>query len=138
LVSPRQLPDEGGEVLSVAAHFFVNASTRYGRFDLGAGANDARVIKQPGYVRLGIRCNLLWIEIVKGLTEGVTLPQNGDPGETGLKALQHEKFPERAAIVLGNPPFFIMVGAEKRVAFCPGTTVRLCHWVVTESFPRIM
>jgi hypothetical protein len=52
---------------------FVNACAGYGRFDLGARTNDARVVEKPGYIRLGVRGNLLWIEMVKGLSEGLTL-----------------------------------------------------------------
>ena len=75
------------EGLATLLHLLIDFGAMDGRLDLGAGANDAGVIKEAGYVRFGVRCNLLWIEVVKGLTEGVAFTQNGDPGEARLEAL---------------------------------------------------
>ena len=101
-----------------------------GRLDLGAGANDAGVISSRVDVRLSETRDHLRIEAMKRLAEGVALAQNRDPCQAGLKSLEHEQFPERAAIVLRHSPFLIVVVAEKRVAFCPGTAVRLAHLVI--------
>jgi hypothetical protein len=44
--------------------------------------------------------------------------------QTGLKAVQHQLFPERATVVLRDAPFFVVIGAKKRIAFCPAAATR--------------
>ena len=70
----------------------------------------------------------LGIKSLEGFAEGVALAQDGQPGQAGLEAVQHELFPERAAVVLGHAPFLVVVGAEKWVILGPGAAVtRIGH-----------
>ena len=72
--------------------------------------------RDVGFAEAGDLCG---IELAEGGAEGFALAQDGDPGEAGLEALEHEEFPERAAVVQGHAPLFIVIGAQERIALGP-------------------
>ncbi len=55
------------------------------------------------------------IEVREGLAEGLALAQDGDPGEPGLKAVEHELFPEGAAVAFGHAPLLIVIFPHQRI-----------------------
>ena len=57
------------------------------------GLDDAGIGHQPGPVGLAIAGDLFGIEAVEGFAEGVALPQDGDPRQPRLEAIQHQLFP---------------------------------------------
>ena len=57
---------------------------------------------------------------MEGGAEGFALAEDGDPGESGLEALEHEEFPEGTGVGFGHAPFLVVVGEVERVAAGPG------------------
>ena len=62
----------------------------------------------------------------KGLPKRVALAQHGDPGEPGLKAVEHEHLPQCPRVALGDAPFLVMVGLHQRILAGPGATGAYC------------
>src|SRR5260370_20315476 len=120
----HHIPDEGGEILAGVAHGEVGPGTADRRLDLRARAHDAGVVEQLDDVGFSESRHSFRIEILESFSEGIALAQNGQPGQTGLKAVQHQFFPERATVVFRDTPFFVVIGAKKRIAFCPGAAMR--------------
>ena len=60
------------------------------------------------------------VEVVEGFAEGFALAEDGDPREAGLEAVEHEGFPEGAAVVLGAAPLVVMIGLHEWVVCGPG------------------
>ena len=69
------------------------------------------------------------VEVVKGFAEGLALAEDCDPREAGLEAVEHEGFPEGAAIALGAAPLVVMIGLHKWVVGGPGAAGLCDLWV---------
>src|SRR5262249_26747883 len=63
---------------------------------------------------------LLGLEAVEGAAEILALAQDGDPGQSGLEAVEDELLIERAVIVFGHAPFLVVIGDVERVLLGPG------------------
>ena len=113
------LPYPRREVLACVRHGHIDACAVDGRFDLGAGADDAFILQEPRYVGFAHARYLPGIEVAKGFAEGLAFAQNGEPGEAGLEAVKHERLPERPAVAFGHAPLFVVVGAHQRIIFGP-------------------
>src|SRR5271163_2327486 len=61
-------------------------------FDLRA--NDAGIRQQSVDFLLSEARDLLQFEPFEGLSEGVALAENGQPGKAGLKSVQHQVLPK--------------------------------------------
>src|SRR6266567_537545 len=120
--APREIPREGCEVISGRLHLHIDPRAVDGGFDLGARAHDSRILQQPLDVRFSKFGYLRRIEVLECLAEGIALAEDDDPGQAGLKSLQHEHFPKGAAVVLRDAPLLIVVGTVERVVSGPGTT----------------
>jgi len=130
--APSHRPDPGGEVFAGGFHVEVDAGSGDGGFDLGAGTDDAGVGEEALDVGLVEAGDLPGVEVAEGLAEGVALAQDGEPGKASLEAVEHELLPERAAVVLGDAPLFVVVGLHERIVFGPGAAGVRCgfrHWV---------
>src|SRR5262249_41478325 len=90
-------------------------------FDLHAITHDAGILHQLLDLLRRVARDLLRLEAVEGPAEVLALAQNGDPGQPGLKAVEDELLVERAVVVFGHAPFFVMIGDVKRVLLGPGT-----------------
>src|SRR5207249_4678535 len=89
-------------------------------FDLHAVAHDAGVRHQP-LDFLGRIARDLWrLETVEGAAEIFALAQDGDPGQPGLKTVEHELFVERAVVEFRHAPFLIVIGDVERILLRPG------------------
>ena len=77
------------------------------------------------------------IELFEGGAEGFALAEDGDPGESGLEAFEHEEFPEGAGVGFGDAPFLVVVGGRvgRFRARCSG--VFLNWWVDYVSLARL-
>src|SRR5438309_843761 len=64
------------------------------------------------------------IETVEGAAEILALAQDGDPGEPGLEAVQHELLVERAVVVFRHAPFGVVIGDIERVVLRPGAALK--------------
>jgi hypothetical protein len=78
-------------------------------------AHNARIGQQAGHVGVREPRHSLRIEACKGRAERLALAQDGDPGQPGLKPVENQLFPQRAAVALGHAPFFVMIGDIERV-----------------------
>jgi hypothetical protein len=82
----------------------IDARAADGGFDFGAGADDAGVLSRRAMSASSKRATLRGVEILEGFAEGVALAQDHDPGKAGLKAFEHEGFPEGAAVEIRERP----------------------------------
>src|ERR1700730_17188657 len=123
LLIANHLPYPGGEVFPRVSHGDVDACTVDGRFDFGAGADDAFVLKKPRNIFFSHARDLLRIKVAEGFSEGLALAQDGEPGESGLESVEHERLPQRTAVALRNAPLFVVIGAHQRIVFGPGAAV---------------
>jgi hypothetical protein len=71
-------------------------------------------------------------QLFEGGAEGFALAENGDPGESGLEALEHEEFPEGAGVGFGEAPFAVVIGEVEWVGAGPRAAGFLfgegAHW----------
>jgi hypothetical protein len=114
------VPDVGGEVFAGGFHGVVDTRAVDGGFDFGSGTDDSGVLEEALDVFFGEFGYAFGIEVVKGRAKGVALAENGDPGEAGLEAVEHEGLPEGSAVVFGDAPLGVVVGLHEGVAFGPG------------------
>jgi hypothetical protein len=106
----------GREVLAGRIRREVGAGITDRRDDLGPGSDDARVLHQPFDTRFSeLRYNAR-IESREALPQGVPPPKNGQPSETGLRAVEHQLFPKRSAVTVGHAPFFVVISSKQRAA----------------------
>ena len=61
----------------------------------------------------------LGVEAFEGRAEAVAFAEDGDPGEAGLEAVEHEFFPERPAVAFRHAPFGVVIGLVERVPDAP-------------------
>ena len=55
------------------------------------------------------------VEAVERFAEGRALAQDGDPGEPGLEAVEHELLEHRPIVVFGHAPFLVVIGDVERI-----------------------
>src|SRR5271169_6204256 len=119
----RPSADELPNVSIEAAEFLLNHEEGAGILD--GRANFEPVANDPGIFQQ--RCNLRFvesgdfarIEAVESGSIGGSFFQNGNPAQTRLSAFQYQEFEEKAVIVYGHAPFFIVVSDQMGIA-CPG------------------
>ena len=109
-----------GEVGSGLLHVEIDARAVDGGFNFGAGADDAGVLHEAFDVGFFEAGDFFGIELFEGGAEGFALAEDGDPGESGLEALEHEEFPEGAGVGFGDAPFLVVVGEVEWVGSGPG------------------
>ena len=114
------LPDDGSEVFAVFLHFEEDASAVDGGFDFGSGADDAWIFEETQDVFFLEASDLPGVELFEGGAEGFALAEDGDPGEAGLEAFEHQEFPKGSAVVLRDAPLFVVVGAHEGIVCSPG------------------
>src|SRR5690606_8155270 len=68
--------------------------------------------------------DLVEIEAVEGLAVGRALAQDGDPGEPGLRAFEHQELEETSIVVHRNAPLPIVVSEVERVLPGPGAALQ--------------
>src|ERR1700678_1027395 len=122
-----------GEVFAACFHGQINPGSGDGGFDLGSRADDARILEQLEYLGFAEFCDLARIEAFERLAEGLALFQHRDPGKSRLKAVEHQRLPQYAAVALRGSPLLIVIGTHERIAFGPGTTLLVlrmaCHLI---------
>ena len=95
--------------------------------DLGARADDAGIGHQALDLRRAEARDRVRIKAGKGGAERLPLPEDRDPGEPGLEALQHQRLPEHPGIAHGHAPFRVVIGPVERIGADPGATLRRGH-----------
>src|SRR4051794_27913325 len=91
----------------------------HGTLNLQAIANDPGVVHQRREFFRAVACDGLGIEAVEGSAEVLAFAQNGDPGKSGLKAVEHELFEERAVVVFRHAPLVVVIREVERVLAYP-------------------
>src|ERR1700723_635481 len=89
--------------------------------DFQGGAPEARVFQQLRHFSPVIARNLLHIEAVEGHAVVFSLVEDGLPTQAHLCSFQNQELKERAVIVDGHAPFFIVI-ANHQVAPRPCAT----------------
>jgi len=105
-------PAELAKAFTPLLHLAVDPGALDGRLDLGAGADDAGVGHQSVHVRRAEPGDLGGVEPGERLAKGLAFSQHRDPGQPGLKALQHQHLPEHAGVLLRHAPLLIVIGAH--------------------------
>jgi hypothetical protein len=113
-----------GEVFAAVAHLAEDASAGDGGLDLGARADDARIREQAIEVARCESSDEVRIEAGERLAECFALPEHDGPRRAGLKALQHQHFPQRTGVTVRHAPFLVVIGPPQRVAAGPGAPGR--------------
>ena len=72
------------------------------------------------------------------LAKNLSLSQDGQPRQDGLKAVEHELFPEGTAVMLRHAPLFIVVRAEQGVCLGPSAAVAASIAALSIFFVRII
>src|SRR5262249_35968043 len=105
-------PDPRRKVFAGRLHFEVDASTANGRLDLGTRAHNTLISQKSLDIRRTEPRDNLGVESLEGLAKRRSFSQDRQPRQAGLKAVEHQFLPERPAITLRHPPFFIVILAE--------------------------
>ena len=92
------------------------------RLDLPAMTDDAGVPQQAGHVLLPEAGHLLRVEAGEHLTEAIALLEDGQPGEPGLKAFEHELLIEAVIVLHRATPLIVVVAEIERIGPRPETT----------------
>lgn len=83
-------------------------------------AHDPGVGQEPLDVGRAEAGERLGLEMRESAAEMLALPQDGEPGQAGLEALEAELLEEIAVVGRGPAPLLVVVGTIERVAPVPG------------------
>ena len=118
--------EKGGDIVEETAelrdHREESACIGDYRLDFKAVANYTRAEHQTVDIGIGHGGDFMWVEIAERIAVGVTAPQDSNPRQPGLGALQGDKAEER--IVFGDEasPFIVVVGLIQLVTTAPSAT----------------
>ena len=106
-------------------------------FQFAAMADHAG-IRHQSVDLLGVEArDLTRIEVRERLSIVITLLQDGDPGQAGLRAFEDELFEEQPVIVHGYAPFIVVISDVERIFSAPEAAwLRLGHGQALVDRPR--
>ena len=110
-----EAPEESVEAAELRPQREVGAGIRDAPRDLEPIADDAGIGEERADLGRVVAGHLPGIEAVEGAPVGRALPENRDPGEAGLGALEAEELEEPAVVVERNAPLAVVVRAVERV-----------------------
>src|SRR5262249_24333193 len=111
----EEIPQQGRESRTLVHDLEIGARGEHSAFDLRAVAHDTRIGHQPRDLCRAVARDFPRIEAVERAAEILALAQDGDPGEAGLKAVEHELLVERAVVELRHAPFLVVIGDVERI-----------------------
>jgi len=76
------------------------------------GANNAGISEQALNVGFSEARDLHRVKSLERFAKSVSLPQDDDPGQPGLKSFEHQQFPECPAVAHRHAPLRVMVFAH--------------------------
>jgi kumamolisin len=117
----HEVPAESREIDPGAGHAEIRASSSDSGFDLCSRTDDAAVVEQAFHVGFLKSGDSLGVKVLERAPERRSSAKDERPGQSRLEPVEHELFPESAAVVLRDAPFFVVIRAEQRVGFCPIT-----------------
>lgn len=88
----HKLPQITVKTAELLTYSKVSAGIEDCRFNFQSIADNAGVIEQCGDLGLIVACNLFGIELIEGAAVGVALPEDCNPAQTSLRAIQQKKF----------------------------------------------
>ena len=121
-------PEPLGEAAEFLLHLEERAGVDRNGFQFAAMADHAGIFHERVDL-LGVKArDLADVEVREGLSVMLTLLQDGDPGESSLRAFEDELFEELSVVTHGYAPFVIMIGDIQRIVSAPeATRLRLGH-----------
>ncbi len=114
-----EIPQQFGEARAFFHDLEPGARREHRALDLGAVAHDAGVGHQALDLWLAVARDFFRRKTVEGAAEIFALAQDGDPRQSGLKAVEHELFVKRAVIIFRHAPFLVVIGEIERIVFRP-------------------
>jgi hypothetical protein len=114
-----ETPEIGGERTLLPDQVDGAAGVVDGGRDLAAMADDAGIAQHALDIGLAERSHLFDVEARKGAAEILALPEDGDPREAGLEALQAHLLEEPRVVVDRPAPFMVVIGEIEFVATRP-------------------
>lgn len=112
--------NDGGEVVAKGSVLLLEYEEKPGigdgRFDFEPVAYDPWVFQEPGYVTSGKPGHAHWVKSSESSSIGRPLLQYGTPRESGLGALEDEKFKEYPIIPGWHAPLDVVVLGHECVA----------------------
>ena len=120
------------EPLGEAAEFLLHLEERAGvdrdGFQFAAMADHAGIFHERVDLLVVEAGDLADIEVREGLSVMLTLLQDGDPGESSLRAFEDELFEELSVVADGHAPLVVVVGDIERIVSAPEAAwLRLGH-----------
>src|SRR5581483_800119 len=113
------IPKERGKSRSFLHDIEPGARRKHRSFDFRAVAYDACVLHQRLDLPRREAGNLLRRKASEGAAEILPLPQNSDPRQAGLKAVEHELFIKRAVVGFRRAQFLIVIADIQLVVARP-------------------
>ena len=98
-----EFPEPGGERAGFVDQLARPPGVVDGRDDLAAMADDAGVLQQPLDILLREAGDALEVETVEGLAEILPLPEDGQPGQSGLETFEADFFEQPMSSATGRP-----------------------------------
>lgn len=89
------------------------------RKDFQPAPDDRGVGEQSFHVSLSVGGDLVEVEAVESVPEGLPFVEDAGPGKTCLKKLEQEEFVKLFVVMLGPAPFLVMVGEVEGVLLIP-------------------
>ncbi len=113
-----EAPEEAVEALARLDRL-PGAGVGHGGLDLAAMAHDAGVGEGARHLRLAPAGEARGVEAVERGAEVLALPQDRQPAQPGLEAVEHELGEQRPAVGLGPAPLVVVIGDVERVGAAP-------------------
>jgi hypothetical protein len=117
--STDEAPGPGGEIIPCLLQVEHRAGIVDRGVDLCPRADDPGVGQQARNVARAEAGHAFGSEACKGPAKALALSQDGEPRQARLESVEHEVLPERAGVVDGDAPLFVVVSDEERVVTDP-------------------
>src|SRR6185503_6727995 len=118
-----KLPDVAIEGAEFLLHRQERSRVRDRRVDFQAVAHDAGVGEQRAFLRGAVLRDLPRVETIERLPVRGPLPEDRDPTQARLRALEDEHLEEPPVVVQRHAPFLIVVTDVERIVAAPAATL---------------
>ena len=115
------LPDIGGKASKLIDELNGATSIVYGSLDFSSVTDNAIILEKPRHLPLIKTSDLVEGKTCERSPKVFTLAKNGQPGESGLEALQANLLEEPKIVSDRATPFFVVVSLVVRVVTSPPT-----------------
>ncbi|MNP44824.1 hypothetical protein D3C76_1387010 [compost metagenome] len=119
MIDLRRAPDEGPEQSHRIGLLQPGPGILPGRIQLGAIADDARVLHAFLDLLVAHPRQSFGIETEQHFAVALALLQHGDPRQPGLESFQQQQFEQRLRVALWHAPFGVVVVDVQRIVIAP-------------------